>query len=793
METTVLSYFIKHKWLSVICVLLLMHGVALSQASAPVKFGNSYVNLTKKTAGGSVEPGDTLEIRASIYINGTYRGAGMVYNLRYYDNLPTKTDTINDFLRLITNEGVTYRAYGMSLADSDAACFRRVPAIAGDYQYRINIGGPAPAGVPATAPGGIDPMGLGNIVGAGTVKANSTHPLFGGGTLFCTSFRVRVTGAYGDTIVLGAGKIAFRTSAAAITDTVISMIQYKILISKPTTLCSSLTGTNFAAENGGTFGHGTTLNRAAPPTYLIPSYTYLPNSGTAVTINDGYYAIVNNISPTSSTFAGARETPNCNVPSAIPNTDPNSCFNREFGGYWYISGDHTGSGTAAGNPPPAVGTDAGYMLLVNADIATSEAYRQTISGLCPNTYYTFSASIKNVCPTCGIDTAGHATYTPGVLPNLTFVVDSIDRYSSGQLDTLGWQQRGFVLLTGPAQTSITISLRDNAPGGGGNDWALDDIALASCPPQLSLTPNRPDTLCQGADDTVRFKVAAYVNNYTQYKLEKSIDGGTTWISVGVDTAGNPASGSMVPVFDPATSQYIDTVSRYFRLSTSDHLIKYRITVASTVANLASAGCAYAATSLKLVLAVNCNIILPVTLISFRGQSNNDLANLQWVSATETANTSFVVERSTDGVHFAPAGTLGGIAGAGQGASYQFTDPTPLTGPTYYRINTTDGNYHRYSQQILLSNTEIGFAVKSLSNPFVDNIGLQITVPGNGTALVTLVDMYGRLIRQVRQPMSQGLNAVNIGGLGGLSNGAYALQVRFGDKVVSTKMLKLGAL
>ncbi|HZE85776.1 MAG TPA: hypothetical protein VE035_15770, partial [Puia sp.] len=461
MKTTIPARFIlfNNKLFHIFCIMLFLHGAALSQATAPIKFGNSYVNLTKKAAGGTVEPGDTLEIRTTFYINGSYNGTGKLYSLRYYDNLPSKTDTITDFIRLITNEGLTYRQYTMAAGD-DPGSFVKVPAFAGDYQFRINIGGPAPAGVPASADGGADPMGLANTVGAGTIKANSTHPLFGGGTLFCTSIRVKVTGAYGDTITLGAGKILYRTTAAGLTDTVINITQYQILISRPVTLCSSLVGTNFAAESGGTFDHGTTLNRSYGPTFLIPGYTYLPNASPAVTINDGYYAIVNNISPTSSTFPGARNTPNCNVPSAIPNTDPNSCYNREFGGFWFISGDHTGAATAAGNAPPSAGTDAGYMLLVNADIATSEAYRQTINGLCANTYYQFSAWIKNVCPNCGIDTAGVATYRPGVLPNLTFVVDGLDRISSGQMDTLGWQKRGFVLLTGPTQTSITISLRN---------------------------------------------------------------------------------------------------------------------------------------------------------------------------------------------------------------------------------------------------------------------------------------------------------------------------------------------
>ena len=69
-------------------------------------------------------------------------------------------------------------------------------------------------------------------------------------------------------------------------------------------------------------------------------------------------------------------------------------------------------------------------------------------------------------------------------------------------------------------------------------WMIS--AVASCVPNISLTPNKPDTLCRGSDDTVRFKVTAFFQNYTQWKLEKSIDNGATWTSPGIDTMGNAA-------------------------------------------------------------------------------------------------------------------------------------------------------------------------------------------------------------------------------------------------------------
>jgi hypothetical protein len=762
-------------------LILFFRGLALSQATAMLKWGNSYVNLSKKTVGGPVQPGDTLEIRTNFYVNGSYNGTGMMYDVRYLDNIPTNTTILpNDSLRLITNEGKTFRHYTYATGD-DAGSFVLAPPLPGDFQVRINIG------ATATFSTGADPMGIVNITGSSTIHGNVSKPLFSSGTILVTAFRVVVNaGTLGDTITLGAGQVRYRTTATATTDTALNATQYKILISTPTTLCSSSTSTNFAAEFGGTFGNGVGRNRSTPPTFLIPNYTYLPNSGVTPSINDGYYAICNNTSPTSSTYPFANRQATCGTA-----TGQLACANREFGGFWFIGGDHTGTTTAAGNPPPDSTSDAGYMLIVNADLATSEAYHQVIGGLCPNTYYQFSAWIKNICPNCGIDSNSVAEYTPGVLPNLTLVVDSIDRISSGNLDTVGWQQKGFVFLTGPTETSITISIRNNAPGGGGNDWALDDISLSTCPPNLLLTPDKPDTLCQGADDTVKFAISAFVNNYTHFILNKSTDGGTTWVPAGLDTLNRADTGTVVPTYSIVTGLYTDTVTRYFQVPAATALTIYQLVVASTVANLSSASCAYATTQPKYVYGVNCLVALPTTLVSFRGQlQSNGLGNLQWTSAGEVPGLQFVVERSDDGIHYNTIGSVPGTAPEGDGASYQFTDPTPVANQSYYRIQLVSNSFSQYSSLVLLSNGSIRFNVQSVLNPFVDHINVELTAPGSGTAAITLIDMYGRYIRRVSQPISQGLNSLTIDGLGNLPNATYALQIQFGDQLVSEKLLKV---
>src|SRR5262249_43088284 len=144
---------------------------------------------------------------------------------------------------------------------------------------------------------------------------------------------------------------------------------------------------------------------------------------------------------------------------------------------------------------------------------------------------------------------------------------------------------------------------------------------------------------------------------------------------------------------------------------TDTKILYRITVASTSSSLSSSGCSYTASSNKIVVAVNCLIVLP-TSVTLGGQLHGETAQLQWISTNESPNTRYIIERSdNDQQHFKPIATIYGDAPDGSGDTYNYTDPTPVTGQAYYRVNITENKYHNYSKMILLSNTAIDFAIK----------------------------------------------------------------------------------
>src|SRR5580704_14882241 len=195
MKTTIPGGFAIGKIAGTLLLILFFRGLALSQATAPLKWGNSYVNLSKKSVGGPVQPGDTLEIRTNFYVNKAYNGPGFMYDVRYLDNVPTNTTMLpNDSLRLITNEGKTFRHYTYAAGD-DAGTYVAVPPLPGDFQIRINIG------ANATITIGADPMGTTNVTGASTIHGNISKPLFSAGTILVTAFRVVVNaGTLGVTI-----------------------------------------------------------------------------------------------------------------------------------------------------------------------------------------------------------------------------------------------------------------------------------------------------------------------------------------------------------------------------------------------------------------------------------------------------------------------------------------------------------------------------------------------------------------------------------------------------------------
>lgn len=743
---------------NVIFTILFLSPFLLNAQTA--KFGNSYINVSKKNVGGTVQPGDTLEIRTNYHFPGAF---GTIYRARYVDNIPTNTEFIDDSLRLITNEGLTHRRYTVNLND-DPANYKAVPA-ANEYHIRMNIGRNNTATTPANNTQNASDGS------AYELRPNSDIPRVGGGLLITTAFRVRVTGNIGDTITLGAGRFIYKRSSNG-ADQFIDAIQYQILISNNDPICENSVGKNFVAEGGGSFDFGNTQNRPYGPAFLIPNYEYRELTP-AIQIGDGSYTIVNNLSPTASTVTNAQKRNVCTLPAG----HSQNCSHRMFGGHWEIMGDHTGSSTPDGNPPAAPGDEGGYMLVVNADYATSEAYRQTINGLCPNTSYEFSVWVRNVCTNCGIDINGTSTFQPGVYPNLTFAIDGLDRYSTGQVDTTGWMKKGFLFKTGDDQTSITISIRNNASGGGGNDWAIDDIALVTCNPALDLIPSGNANICYGNQVDISSTVRSFFDNYTAFKWEKSIDNGTTWSTINIGTG--------TPVFNSGAYEYVAALPP-FLADSSSHLNQYRFRVASSIDNLDEEDCSFLESTVIVVWVNNCSQVLETKLEDFKGRIIQSKGYLEWSVTNEQEGVEYIIERKNTELGFKQIGVI--QAGNMEGGRYNFTDPEVIAGHTSYRIKIKYKDQFTLSKEVFLTASNL-YSISQVVNPVNDLIKFQLTSPESGTAKVSVLSLSGNVLFSKNIRYNRGVNQVQVNDISKTPSGNYILRINTGNDVFHYKIIK----
>lgn len=763
--------------------------ICISDPGRLIGGGNSYVNVSKRTVGGIVKNGDTLEIRASYYWNSNYDAANNFTLARFYDSVPTKTVMLtpgvggDTLLRLITNEGLTVNAaskFTYANAD-DGGAYNLAPG-AGLYQIRMNVSN-APGATPATA---ALAGSLANSTGSGTINPNTTLPIAGGGTLITASYFVIVTGVAGDTIQLATSKMIFRKGSNSL-DTTVNGTPYKIIISPITGgLCPNATGINIASEFSGTFGSGNTKERPTTLSVPIPAYNWRSTVTSSLALGDGYYSIVNNLSPVGST-----NTLSWSKTSAASCTGAPvgfECANRMHGGFWDIIGDHTGTNNSIGNPPPAPGTAGGYMLAVNADVVMSEAFRQSLTGLCPNTYYEYSAWVKNICKTCGIDMNGASTYKPGVLPNLTFSVDGIDYFSSGSIDTVGWVRKGFIFKTDTAQTTATIAIRNNAPGGGGNDWVLDDVGVSVCLPNMKYSPSQNPNVCRLNPLTIDDTISSVFNNYVYYKWQRSIDGGTTWLDVTAPLG--PAS----PTFNGTTYNYITSYTiPPSATDTSDSGDLYRVIVGTTFSNLSSVNCqATDGVSIITLSVTNCGVPLKTDLLSFNGKLVNDKGNLSWTTTKEEEPLTFTVERSNDGNNFIPIGTVNSHNNYYSNVnSYTYIDPVPVTGKVYYRLEITDqSGAQKYSRTIrLTASSGENFVLANIINPFSYSIEFDVSSPNDSKIEVELLDLFGKIVKKNSYVVHAGVNALSLPDTENLPTGTYIFRIKNDEMLINRKVLK----
>lgn len=140
-----------------------------------------------------------------------------------------------------------------------------------------------------------------------------------------------------------------------------------------------------------------------------------------------------------------------------------------------------------------------------------------------------------------------------------------------------------------------------------------------------------------------------------------------------------------------------------------------------------------------------NVVLPATLLCFNATRDNSSVLLKWDTENEQNVMHYIVERSTDGQHFSPVGTVNARNRVSN--SYSFNDnlltlSSKPQGQLYFRLKIVDADSHfKYSLiERLVFETPITTVIGP--NPFVDK--LFIYSPAI-VKKITLTDGNGKVV------------------------------------------------
>jgi gliding motility-associated-like protein len=285
--------------------------------------------------------------------------------------------------------------------------------------------------------------------------------------------------------------------------------------------------------------------------------TYGPFLPTGVTT----YLFVNNGFPQDGEYTLFHRT------DLIPNTQN-----------WHYSLDHT--------PDTQPNGLDGKCLIVNASNTPGQFYKRTVTGLCSNTTFEFSAWLMNI-----YNSASGTCPGTGIPINVTFEIwnanETIQLISGNTGNINGatspiWNPFGLVFTMATGQTSVILKMRNNGVGGCGNDLAIDDIMFRACGEfsTITNTGNAQNTIniCQNEtiiNNVLNISTSGTVLNV--YQWQQSNDG-TNYSDINGETNTNYTMPSV-------------NITTY-----------YRVKIAKDIFNLSNPFCA----TLSTIFTVNVN-------------------------------------------------------------------------------------------------------------------------------------------------------------------------------------------
>ncbi|HMZ45998.1 MAG TPA: choice-of-anchor J domain-containing protein [Chitinophagaceae bacterium] len=159
--------------------------------------------------------------------------------------------------------------------------------------------------------------------------------------------------------------------------------------------------------------------------------------------------------------------------------------------------------------------------------------------------------------------------------------------------------------------------------------------------------------------------------------------------------------------------------------------------------------------------------LPIKMIAFSGFREGFVNKISWQTSAEFNNSSFELQRSSDGKNFTSINKIETKANNGTSSTtlnYSLIDNTPNT-VDYYRLKVTDKESNDfYVQDIIKISSELPFLIsaqKTYPNPATNVLNTVVYSKYKTVGIIKIMDNYGHIVK------------------------AYSINIEAGDNIIQT--------
>ena len=169
--------------------------------------------------------------------------------------------------------------------------------------------------------------------------------------------------------------------------------------------------------------------------------------------------------------------------------------------------------------------------------------------------------------------------------------------------------------------------------------------------------------------------------------------------------------------------------------------------------------------------------LPVELVEFTAEKNNERVELKWTTASETNNDYFTVERSADGERFIEIERIKGSGTISFAKNYSSIDHQPIIGMNYYQLKQTDlDGLFTYSSLEKIS-FEKNIEMHLSPNPIQqDHLNVNMNIAPHTLIKINIFDLNGTSVYQNEMMVVKSSSQIRLEGLHFDKNGIFIVCV-----------------